>query len=731
MIRVGASLAAAGRLALAAAVTALIGEAAPSAAQEQKPGPGVELRGRVQGPDGRPIAEARLYLIGPRTHQEQAQASPVPMSPVRATTGPDGGFRFSLNRDEAAQALENTWLLAAPAAHPAKGEPFGVVWDHPAVFDVSGTLRRRLAEADHGWDDFLKRREPVLRLVKDDAPLSGRVRDAGGRPVAGATVRVTEIWEMKDRDLTRWIDAVTQGRADYDKARDQFLEARLGTIFDRQGSLSRILATTTDDAGNFRLAGVGRERLVALAIDGPGVAASSQNVYARTRFGPRLDIPHDMAMGSEVFTYYGARFEYVAPPSTPVTGTVRDLDTGRPLEGIVVRSHKLAGDPHTGLPAAVVRSVTDAEGRYRLAGMPEGLDGQIMAIAYDQPYLPSVQPVATDGGQKEVKVDLGLRRGAWIRGRVTDAKSGGPVRCLMQYYAPMDSPNRESSPGLSGAADAIWGSYPTDREGRFAVPALRGRGILTALVWDEPGKYPRGAGAEDISGAMSGRGTFAVFPAEPNSVVAFTYHALSHVDIPRDAGEITRDFKLDPGATLRGEVLDPEGRPLAGASFTGSSPDDFAYTEVRPEGFAVKQHRPDRQRLLLFVHKGRKLSGSLIVRGPQEGPLRVKLQPWGVVTGRVVDEGGRPRVDLVLINAGRSENDPPEEMSVLPERYYITDKDGRFRIEGLAPGVPYKLVTNEEGRPMQQVFSGVNLEAGESRNLGDVSSRDIANRVID
>ena len=45
-------------------------------------------------------------------------------------------------------------------------------------------------------------------MVKDDVPLVGRIVDPEGRPVAGATVRVTGIWASQNEDLTPWLDAV-------------------------------------------------------------------------------------------------------------------------------------------------------------------------------------------------------------------------------------------------------------------------------------------------------------------------------------------------------------------------------------------------------------------------------------------------------------------------------------------------------------------------------------------
>ena len=46
--------------------------------------------------------------------------------------------------------------------------------------------------------DMVKQGDMALRLVRDDVPVRGRVLDAQGRPVAGVTVRIRAIWEVKD-----------------------------------------------------------------------------------------------------------------------------------------------------------------------------------------------------------------------------------------------------------------------------------------------------------------------------------------------------------------------------------------------------------------------------------------------------------------------------------------------------------------------------------------------------
>ena len=55
------------------------------------------------------------------------------------------------------------------------------------------------------------RADLTIRLARGDAPISGRIVDLEGRPVAGATIRPEEILEPERDDLSAWIGAATSG----------------------------------------------------------------------------------------------------------------------------------------------------------------------------------------------------------------------------------------------------------------------------------------------------------------------------------------------------------------------------------------------------------------------------------------------------------------------------------------------------------------------------------------
>ncbi len=111
-----------------------------------------------------------------------------------------------------------------------------------------------------------------------------------------------------------------------------------------------------------------------------------------------------------------------------------------------------------------------------------------------------------------------------------------------------------------------------------------------------------------------------------------------------------------------------------------------------------------------------------MVKGDEDGPLIVRLQPAGTISGRLIDEDGQPRRGVkinVLYTQGRF---GPGYYWPLVEP--AIGEDGRFRIEGLIPGVGYDLGTRVSGDTFLGNFAtGLTLQSGEARDLGDVRVR--------
>jgi RNA polymerase sigma factor (sigma-70 family) len=649
--------------------------AKPPASDDQ--GGGAEVRGRVLDPDGRPVRGAKLLFV--------RWSAQLP-DKVWATSSADGRFRFMAPR---AQVASDGWETASEGAFVlAAAEGYGFAVERLGKPQTAAGL--------------------TLRLVPDDVPIRGRVLDLQGKPVAGARVRVNDLEPLnaaqlyvpKSGDLTAWLAALKANKMDpWDAERAHFTELHSPAV----GSL--IPAATTGADGRFQLRGLGRERLAHLRIEGPTIATQIVNVMTRPGEAVRLPLSRRRPRG-EAITYHGASFEVLAAPTKPVEGVVRDRDTGRPLAGVTVLPNRVT-NPFgiANYNMGIVRATTDKEGRYRLVGLPKGEGNQLLAEAPDLPYLPVSRAVEDTPGLGPVTVDFALKRGVWVQGRVTEKGTGKPLGGGVSYYCFRDNPHSKEVPAVFGGG--LGG--PVRDDGTFRVVTVPGRGVI-AVNADHNYRYLRGVGAERIKGPR----VRLAEDLECLDTYPFRCQIPSHntlVEIaPRPGDEsVTCDVAVVPGRALRGTVLGPDGKPLAGARRRGWY-DPLPGSDFTEWG--LDPHKPGR-RVLQFVHDAKKLAGFLAVNGDEKGPLRVRLGPWATLTGRLLMPDGEP-----LTGASVSCSDHGGDAS--------PDKDGRFRIEGLTPGWKYTLHVGKEGRGLRFAAGGpkgLTLKAGETKDLGDLRVR--------
>jgi hypothetical protein len=673
----------------------------PLSRDDQEAADAIVFHGRVFDPDGQPFPGAKLYLSYYRwSERDRAQ-------PVRATSDQEGRFRFALPRSDFDLPHFETWrnarVIALADGYPAGGSDSD--------------------EPDAG-------REITVRLTRDDVPVMGRVVDLEGRPVVGATVRVGMISSPAGGDLTPWLSAVAARQPDLFENESRYLKRLRTPRYDR---LPGIPVVTTGADGRFTIRGIGRERVANLRFEGPTIRAMEASVM--TRAGQPVQVPiFGRRKNDRVKTYHPARFELAAPPSRPIEGIVRDRDTGAPMAGVTIRSFQFA-DQDLG-NNQLIRTQTDAAGRFRMTGMPLGKGNEVIVIPpEDQPYLPAQLKLDELTAAGPLRVEFRLKRGVWVEGKVTDKATGRPVPASIRYAAAKDNPHLAEAPGF-GDLFLHGGDSPgvkeTADDGTYRIAALPGRGVIEAqadnTIYPQPDRPMGGVpGLENYVPHIYGG------------------HAIAEIDVVPGRSAPRGDFALAPGRTVAGIVLDPEGKPVTGARVNGLWPiAGWSWPQASDRftvyGFAAPKPRnpagllqarsvdemasmvlPEKPRMILVQHEARKLAGWAMVTAESRSPVEVKLQPWGSLSGRLVDSGGEPRahfamqpqvIDRLRLGSGTVGHWP----------YRIkTDRDGRFRLVGIVPGLPYRLsLENAAGHLTERGPEVSPLKPGEDRDLGDV-----------
>src|SRR5262249_11418038 len=152
--------------------------------------------------------------------------------------------------------------------------------------------------------------------AKDDTPITGRILDLQGKPVAGATVRVHEFfWPGKGDDLAAWHAALKEKREGWTTIREHLTGLDGGWM---GRDVGRVLpGAVTDAEGRFRLNGVGKERVVALRVEGPTIV--STELWAMTRTGDKVEADAWRRGDGGKMAFFGADTgDHLVPPCRPI-----------------------------------------------------------------------------------------------------------------------------------------------------------------------------------------------------------------------------------------------------------------------------------------------------------------------------------------------------------------------------------------------------------------------------
>ena len=404
---------------------------------------------------------------------------------------------------------------------------------------------------------------------------------------------------QSSEEVERWVKSVAEQQAG-----GQTLSFPAGA--ELRGSEPAVsVSVTTDSEGRFRIAGLGRDRQATLDVSGPAIAfrrvevvtRRMKRVTGRQSNKPRLNEPG----------YHGADCTIVVEPGRPIEGEVRDAETKAPIPGAIITTGTLANS--TLSIEGMITSVTDADGRYRLVGLPKG-NGHRLNIypPLGRPYfITDLLKVPAGSGLGPVPFNILLRRGIWITGRVTDSKTGQPVQSAIHYYPFLANTHAAGYPNFHSGFSVFWtGSrYRTDADGRYRVVGLPGRGIVAVKGFDR--SYQLGVGIDQLSvgiGRQSGPSTG--LPTY-NQMNPREFQAVAEIDPPAGVEEFHRDFSLQPGMTLTVQVVDPEGKPLTQVTPHGRFPAGSEVGNLNLHDqtrFQVTGVDPTLSRTIVFEHQG-------------------------------------------------------------------------------------------------------------------------------
>jgi hypothetical protein len=377
--------------------------------------------------------------------------------------------------------------------------------------------------------------------------------------------------------------------------------------------------------------------------------------------------------------------------------------------------------------------VTDKDGKYRLEGLPLEKTYRVFAIPKEgSAYLRRIGTAEGTPGATPIRLDFELATGVMVVGQVVDKQTGKGVQSGIRF-APLPGNKYLEKPGFDGyKSDRTM--QTTDAEGRFKVVTIPGESLL--MVQTHARDKVDGLEVCPYLSAVPDPDHKELFKHEKdddtwlftsaNGGLEFLNieNVVKVVDLKENGGEVKIELKVDRGKTAAIALQDADGKPLSGVVVSGLTahwPITFKLNEATATVLALN---PDKPRRLVFLHPEKKLGGTAVIRGDEKEPVVVKLTPLGAVTARFVDSDGAS-----LAGADISVQCPDTIGSEL-YRYLNrtappvkTDKDGRFTLPGVVPGMKFYLQTNKGdtyyvGEPkvgLREVESGKTLDLGERK----------------
>jgi hypothetical protein len=465
----------------------------------------------------------------------------------------------------------------------------------------------------------------------------------------------------------------------------------------------------TDKDGRFEVRGIGVERVVGLQATSVALAEGPMMVVMRQSFDAKA-YRKDMlrGRGERIAPLFGPSFEQVverAEAGRAIEGTVRQAGSGKAVAGAAVQ-------------AMGSSAVTDARGRYQLRLMRKAEEYFLYVHAPEGVPLIGRQlrvkePSAV--GEQPIRADVELTRGVVVTGRVRDKATGkGVAGCTILFIALPE--NRMAK------TEGLFLATTSGADGRFRLVTVPGPGVLLAQApW---------------SFKVDGIPIFIYKPAAFDAadrrrvktapVDLDLFNACKVVDAKESDAALTCDLALDPGKTLTVHLQGPDGKPLAGTLASGITSWTKRAVPLKTDHCRVLALDPDRPRPVAFVHIARKLAAVLTFTGEEKEPLTVRLMPTGSLTGRALDGDSQPlagaEVYLVYATPAGQPFTESQARTMIPR----TDKDGRFLIEAVVPGLPIRTLGFLKGRQMlvpQTPLQIRPLKSGQTRDLGDLRTK--------
>lgn len=603
------------------------------------------ISGTVLGTQGQPVSGAKVFLRErPISTLSWGRNTPSESRDLAFTqTDAEGKFKFGGIKSQPLHLLRKT-VLPVDLVVVAKG--YATAWR---------------AMNQYGVADF---------KLQPEGMVSGRVIMPSGEPASGVSVRVLRFLPLTEVANT---DVV---RRQYPRQVGNWLDLANTDVG---------LSTTVNDIGYFMLDGLPKNSGVVLKVDddrhfneviyttaNPSHPVWEKNATLNNPVTSSYVVPSPYARARRKDEESTTRSEFglresvqVSPiqidlkPAIRVRIRVVDQQTGEPI-----RNATLPKAPVFTFPS---KGTTDSKGIYQYTQLTPGELTVTVHPPVGSKWISATKKVSLKEGLRETDVEVQLRRGAIVSGRVVD---------------------RVTRQGIPGVAV---NNVKSNEDGSFQLITRPGKTTVSIL------------------GRVTGYETDkATNDSARNAMGKLSQQVDAQIGSPVD--DVV--FELEPDALFYGRTLDPDGKPIARVIITGKKNVSYlgggiSYTPIEQQsdadggyvlsGLFAKGSRNRKSGVkVLFRDESR----SLAVRFSFDRPVDanktirqdIRMLPAGVVTGRVLDSETKEPLPGVSVGVSFWTGDSGSNIGRAQ-----TDAEGRYAYRCLVPDGEHTVNYRHEG----------------------------------
>jgi protocatechuate 3,4-dioxygenase beta subunit len=645
----------------------------------EKMGPSAEVSGRVVGSNGKPVAGARVAAIGTKLRASRGgDLSPQGEVLAEATTDEQGNYQLRL-RGVSSKTHRYVNVIA-------RADGAGLAW-------------QRL-------DPDARKVDASFKLPAEE-PIRGRLIDRQGKPAAG--VRMSII-------------SVTTTSKDEPPAE--------GVGFDDFEDLPAAWPqpVTADELGRFVIHNVPAGHGMLLRVVGTDRCAL-QDLALNTGMAEERG-EGDGTYRPQVRNFRpGEEAVLTLAPAQIFEGVVRYEDTGEPAPGARLTIWASQQEYSSMISIA---GKADAQGRYRLYPYA-GIQFGVTAYPPDgAPYvIREVRPIAWAEGTTLKRVDVALRRGVLVRGKVVEAGTNAAVAGATIQYVPEEANNPYRADDILTGWQGI---QLSGDNGGFKIAILPGAGRL--LV--------HGPHREFVLQEIGSRQLSAGRPGGQRNYA----HAILRVNPEPKSPPIDVTLELQRGAKTAVRLTKESGEPVDEAlviTRLNISPLSLYWRGFPMEAlggrFELSGLAAGREYPVYFLDAKRRLGATAVLKA--SGEVRtIVLAPCGQATAKLVDSQGRPLPAMhplleMVVTAGvlGSDEDAVLRGELAADADFVanidqtnywpspkTDREGRITFPALVPGGTYRLLSFRGGK--RAVAREFTVKPRETLDLGEIVFQD-------